>query len=335
MSDVEVLAVTNGSYSKIKDIRFVNITAPWIIRRNKLTWALEFGPAQSNEEGYQPTVSDLDIWPTLTPAQQGQDIGPKLTFAGNASGIEVSGLTGEFLSILIYDAQYSSVHDCNFRAGKNFAGGIVFWNINGQIGYSNSAVDNVIRYPSFCGVTAARNYDGVMSRNRVDGGGESGIKTYQNETGGVDARCYRMQVQDNNVTFMFYDSLDLASDFPLTGTKDSRHTVTGNNCFGSRQTGLHIDGLLCMISGNNFRGHFQDGIKAFVNNSMIAGNMVSDNNRRLTAAGVHHITIEGGGNSISGNRIRTAGAPGAPIYAIGNNYASSNLSPDGAFFGAM
>lgn len=332
MSDVEVLAVTNGSYSKIKDIRFVNITAPWIIRRNKLTWALEFGPAQSNEEGYQPTVSDLDIWSTLTPAQQGQDIGPKLTFAGNASGIEVSGLTGEFLSILIYDAQYSSVHDCNFRAGKNFAGGIVFWNINGQIGYSNSAVDNVIRYPSFCGVTAARNYDGVMSRNRVDGGGESGIKTYQNETGGVDARCYRMQVQDNNVTFMFYDSLDLASDFPLTGTKDSRHTVTGNNCFGSRQTGLHIDGLLCMISGNNLRGHFQDGIKAFVNNSMIAGNMVSDNNRRLTAAGVHHITIEGGGNSISGNRIRTAGAPGAPIYAIGNNYASSNLSPDGAFF---
>lgn len=332
MSDVVVLSVTNGSFSKISNIRFVNITAPWIIRRNKLTWGLEFGPAQSNEPGYQPTVSDSDVWPTLTPAQQGQDVGPAVFFGGNASGIEISNLTGEFLSIILYDAQYSTVRDCNFRAGKNFAGGIVFWNINAQVGQSNSAIDNVIRYPSYSGVVMARNYDGVMSRNRVDGGGESGIKTYQNETGGVDARCYRMQVQDNNVTFMYFDSLDLASDYPLTGTKDSRHTVTGNNCFGSRQTGLHIDGLLCMISGNNLRGHFQDGIKAILQNSKVSENMVSDNNRFASASGIHHITVEGSGNSISGNRIRTAGNPGAGIYAPGSNYATGNMCSDGAFF---
>lgn len=332
LSDGAVLTVTGGSYSSVHDLDLRNITKPWIIRRNVLTWAIEAGPVQSNEPGYQPTVNDIDIWGSLTQAQRNQDIGPKIVFKGDAEGIEVFRISGEFVSIMLYDATRSVVRDCNYRAGKNFGGGIICWNIDGQAGHGNQIIRNIVRYPSFSGVMMARNFDGVISGNSVSYGGESGVKTYQNEASGIDARCYRMQVQNNNILFMFYDSLDLATDYPITGLKDSRHIVTGNDCYGSRQTGLHIDGLLCMISGNNFRGHFSDGIKGFLNNSKISGNQVSDNNRFNSTSGVHHITIEGNGNSISDNRVRTAGNAGSAIYAPGSNYGCGNMCNDGGFF---
>lgn len=329
ISDIDVLIVTSGKNSRVTDLDLVAFTEPEIITRDDFGNLI--GGLHRGGLGYQPTVNDGDIWPTLTPAQQAQDIGPKIAFKGNASNICVSGLTGDFLSIMLLDTTNSRVRDCSFRAGRNFAGGIVFWNIDGQAGNNNKATNNVVSYASNSGIIFARNFNGSAIGNTISYVGESGIKTYQNDIGAVDARCYRMLVNDNTISFPQYDGIDLANDYPVSGLRDSRHIAVGNDVYGAGQTGLHIDGFYCLVASNRFRACGSNGMYSILNKSKVHGNELIDNNARNTA-GKNHMDVVGDGNSIIGNSIVTAGRVGAALYAPGTNHTKNNSSIDGAMF---
>jgi hypothetical protein len=335
LSDSTVLTVTSGTGSLIDNLEMENITAPWIITRDPTNWTAVMTPVQSNSDGYQPTVNDLDVWPTLTAAQKNQDIGPAIKFQSNASDIQVSRIRGRFVSILMFDTIRSVVRDCDFRGGKNAYAGIVFYNIDNQAGSHNRAINNHVRYASFCGITFVRQFDGAAIGNHVEYVGESGIKTYQNTVGGVDARCYRMQIIDNNSLFSYYDCFDVSADYPPTGTIDTRHQIIGNNAYGARQIGFWGDGQLNQLRGNYARACNLSGIKLTYNYSQIDGNFVYDCNTSNTAAGEHQIVISGDNNSIRENTARQVVANGQPLYATGTNHVQNNnaFGPTAIFLG--
>lgn len=335
-SDGAVLTVKSGSGSRIHNLRLENITPPWIIVRDPANLSAAPQLVKSNGNGYQPTVNDFDVWSKLTAEQQKQDIGPTIKFYGNASDIQVSAITGRFVNILIFDAQNSTVQHCNFRAGKNFAGGIVFWNINDQYGRQNRALNNIISYASNSGIIMARNLDGVMQGNVVSYVGESGLKTYQNMIGDVDARCYRMQIQNNNSLYAFYDGFDLSSDYPHTGLIDSRHVISGNMAFGARSTGFYADGKNNVFTNNQSRTSGMDGMFLTFGDSLVSSNHVYGANTSNKTAGTHQMQVIGNGNNITSNVLRQFSAYGVALYAPGTNYCTANSAGDGEmFFGNM
>lgn len=331
-SDGPVLTVEAGSGSRIQKLRLENITPPWIIVRDAANLSAPPALVKSNGDGYQPTVNDFDVWPTLTVEQQKQDIGPTIKFYGNASDIQVSFITGRFVNILVFDAQASTVHDCNFRGGRNFAGGIVFWNINQQYGRQNRALNNIVSYASNSGIAMARQLDGVMQGNVVSYVGESGLKTYQGMIGDVDARCYRMQIQNNNSLYAFYDGFDLSSDYPHTGLIDSRHVITGNMAFGARSTGFYADGKNNVFTNNQARGTGLDGMFLGYSDSLISSNHVYGANLSNKPTGTHQMQIAGNGNNITNNILRQFSANGFALYAPGTNYCTGNSASDGEMF---
>ena len=332
-SDATVITVNSGSNSSIDNIYMQNITAPWIIHRNVNSWSTVPAVVQSNGPGYQPTVNDQDVWSSLTTAQQNQDIGPKFIFQGNASGITISRIYGRFVSIELYDTQYTTVRDCNFQAGKNFAGGIVFWNINNQQGEYNQVINNTITYASFSGIVFARNYDGLAEGNVCLYVGESGIKTYQGTTGGVDARCYRMQLLNNNSMYAYYDGFDFSSDYPHTGTIDSRHIIMGNITYGNRQTGFYADGMNTQFIGNQARSTGISGFGLFYNESLITDNLAWGCNTSGTLSGEHQMYNNGAGCTISNNYLNPAGQTGGyALYATGTNLVANNYAYSGVIF---
>lgn len=332
LSDSAVITVTNGSGSIIDNLELENITAPWIINRDPTNWLGTVIPVQSNGDGYQPTINDEDIWGSLTPEQRNQDIGPKIIFQGNAADIVVSRIKGRFVSILMCDTVRSEVRDCTYRAGKNFSAGILFWNINNQAGSQNKAINNKIRFASYSGIAFARNFDGVAEGNHVEYCGESGIKTWQNTVSGTDARCYRMQVLNNNTKFGYYDGFDLSSDYPHTGTIDSRHQIIGNDTFNNRQTGFYADGMNNQFIGNRARGTGKSGIKVFFNYSQIEANQVYDCNTFNASSGESQMVIDGANNGIIGNFMRQTVSNGYALYATGANYVAQNFAAAGTLF---
>ena len=332
LSDSTVLTVTSGTNSIIDNLTLQNITAPWIIYRNPATWATPT-PVQSNGNGYQPTVNDTDIWSGLTTAQQNQDIGPKIAFSGNASHIQVSRIKGRFVSVLIYDAQYSVVRDCDFIAGKNSLGGIVFWNVGNQQGTYNSAINNKISYASFNGIVFGGNYDGLIQGNQIYSVGESGIKTYQNTTGIYDNRCYRMTVSNNQVLWSYYDGFDITNDYPQTGTIDSRNLVIGNDSYGNHGVGFYLEGKYNLITGNKSRSNYYDAYRGWLNYNSFTNNFAYGNNTSSNA-GRNQITIDGNNNLISSNKIDQTVGVGYALYATGTNVIDSNYATGGtSFFG--
>lgn len=325
-NDSTVLDVTNGTNSVVDNLQMQNITAPWIIYRNPANWAAVPSVVLSNGPGYQPTVNDADVWSGLTTAQKNQDVGPKIYFHGNASSIQVSRITGRFVSILMYDTVNSIVNNCNFTGGKNFAGGIVFWNIDGQSGTMNAAINNVVTYASFSGIIFARNFNAIVTGNNVQSVGESGIKTYQGLVSGTDARCFKFNIENNQTQWCYFDGLDLSSDYPHTGTIDSRHSIIGNNTFGNRKTGYYADGMNNVFIGNEARSCGVTGISLTYSFSQINGNMVYDCNLDNAVSGEHQMQVNGSGNGIIGNYLRQTVVNGYALYVSGTNYAANNYA---------
>ena len=340
LSDSAVLTVTNGDNSQIDNLYMENITAPWIITRNPSNWTAVPSPVQSNGPGYQPTPNDTDIFSSLSPAQQNQDIGPQIVFnfdGVGATGVEVSRITGRFVSLIFYNCTNSVVRDCDFRAGKNFAAGIVFWNMTPGFGFgtTNRAINNVVRYPSFCGITFARNVDGLVQGNQVEFAGESGIKTFQDTVGGVDAYCFRMQVLGNFTKNSYYDGFDLQAQQALVGVIDTRHNVADNSTIGNYRTGYIMDGRNCLFVNNYSRSSGLTGMKLVIPFSLIQGNIVYEGNELNVVSGEHQMLIGGDYISITGNFTSQSVANGVGIYADGQNFVSGNKTlGSGAFLGA-
>jgi hypothetical protein len=328
-SDGDVLVVNSGTGSFIDNFRMENISLPWIITRDPSNWAANISGtlAQSNGNGYQPTSNDVDIWASLSAGQKNQQIGPRIYFAGDSQNINVSRIYGRFVLIELYDAQSSCVRDCDFRAGKGFAGGILFWNVDNQAGRFNRAINNHVSYSSFSGIAFARNDDFIAEGNVVEYSQESGIKTFQ----GTGRFCHNGTFIGNKSNRNYTDGFDTASNFPLSDSELTSHLVIGNESFGNGGTGMNADGQLNAYVGNKFWNNYKYGFWGLCSKSLISGNYLLANN--VIADAAYHELLGGNENNlITGNFIRmTNGGISAAIYAHNVHVVTNNYAIGGSF----
>lgn len=326
VSDSAVLEVQNGTGSRIRNLNFINRTAPLCVQRNPENWT-QNRQVVSNT-GYQPTVNDQDIWDRLNQRIQQQDIGPALRFLGNADDIAIERLYGRFLSILLCDASNSQVTDCDFKGGKNFAGGIVLWNIDGQIGQGNVVQRNTVREASFSGIALARNVGATVTGNTCIANGESGIKTWQGDVAGKDASCRSCDISSNTTSDNYYDGLDIGSDIPHSGKKATRHTILENISRRNRGCGFYGDGRFNQFANNTAESCGNGGIKFRFSDSIIRNNRVANCNTLGLATDGNQIGIVGDNNVIEDNAVVQSRARSHSFYIVGKNKLSKNLAND-------
>lgn len=338
LCDGVVLEVTDGPGSEVRSLVAENITAPWIITRDPTDWGADISGTlrQSNEDGYQPTINDQDIWDSLTEDQQNQNIGPQLIFQGDSTSIHVQGVRGRFVSIVIYDGQDCLVEDVDIRGGKNFAGAILFWNQTaGRLGRRNWAKNINVRYSSYNSVTFRRNYDGGVENVRSYRNGESGVKFWKGDgTGGVSVRCYNMQVRGTVDIENYFDGPDLSGDIPPTSSHSGSHMITDVQSYGCGGTGLNIDGAQHVIRGVKAWNCHSFGIWATgLTNSVLADVVLQDNNTQESNTR-HDLVMDGGNNNVVSNvRVIARAAGQYSIYAPGTNYWNNVLVNRAPFFG--
>lgn len=341
LCDGLLLTVNSGSGSVIDNFQMLNITAPWIISRNPSSWGANVAGTlrRSNDDGYQPTSADFDVWPVLTEEQKKQQIGPAILFRGNASHISVSRVCGRFVAIYMYDTQFSSVCDCDIRGGKGATAAITFWNVNDQVGQFNKALRNTVSFSSFSGIAFARNYDFQAQNNYCVYGGESGIKTWQGNLAGKDARCYRGQIQNNSCKFNYFDGIDAMADAsPADDSHLTCHQVQDNTCHGNGGDGINCSGQFNLIAANYLSLNGRFGLwGSGLSLSKISGNICIDNNQTRNVS-QHDLCIVGekSNNVISDNYVWAgAGQNNYGIYAPGSNFVSGNEAVNDArfFFG--
>jgi hypothetical protein len=338
LCDSTVLTVTNGTDSTVDNFWMENLTAPWIISREPVNWGANVsGTLQRSNSvpGYQPTVNDLDIWPSLTATQRNQQVGPVIVFRGNASDIKVSRIYGRFVVLNIQDSVRSIVRDCVIRGGKGVWGGIIFDNFSNrnQAGSYNKAINNDVQYASFSGIAFLNNYDGQVLGNNCSLNGESGIKT----VGNTGCRCFRMQISDNHCHRNYYDGVDGLATFPADDTQSTYHSFVNNHCYGNGGDGINTDGRYNQISGNHVYFNSRYGIWNLGSLQTITGNYCIDNNQARNS-GFHEI-IGGGSatlpNVVVGNYIWMGpGANSSAIYcdSASTNFVSGNFAKGGSFF---
>lgn len=274
LCDATVLTVTNGTGSVVDNFWMENITAPWIITRNPANWAANISGTlqQSNTVlGYQPTVNDADIWSTLTAPQQTQQVGPVIQFTGAADNIKVSRIYGRFVRVDIRDAIDSCVEDCDFRGGKGVYGAISFdnWTNAIQRGSGNRAVNNRVKFASFCGVVFMANDDFTTQGNVCYLNGESGVKTYQSfgaiftaSVGGATTGTLTVAATNGVYTFVF--SSGEVRTVTITGTTTA--TWSGALTAGSTFTasyytsGFNAQCIRGQINSNHCFENYFDGV---------------------------------------------------------------------------
>jgi hypothetical protein len=333
-SNGEWLTVTSGSNSQIDGLWLENITAPWIITRNPANWATNIAGTlrQSNAPGYQPTVSDLDIWGSLSGAQQNQQIGPRIQFKGNAEGIEISRIFGRFVVLDILDARYSTVRNCSFRGGKGGWGAVNFDNATtpgGQSGIGNSASNVTVLYSSNNGIIFQRNDRPIITGNTCDLGGESGVKA----AGGGNRFCTRAIVAVNQCNENYYDGIDLVTSFPTNMTTEALHEALGNHCARNGGDGINVDGRYSTICTNTIEGNGRFGIWCTGRDTTIHDNVLIDNNQERNAFFAEILGGGGDGCTITENRIQMgAGANSAAIFYDKKGKVSGNHAIGGKFF---
>jgi hypothetical protein len=336
LCDGTVVTVTSGTGSVCDNFWMENITAPFLLVRSATSYRVggTTSTETSNNDGYQPTVNDSDVYSGFTTGQKNQQIGPAIVFTANASDITVSRIYGRFVRIEIYDARRSIVRDCNIRGGKGTWGSIVFDNYtniaSGQTGQFNKAVNNHVRYSSYSGITFLNNYDGLAEGNTAEYCGESGIKTAQ----GTNARCFRMSIEDNHCYRNAYDGIDAASTYPLDDTQQTFHNIVGNWCGENGGTGINADGRFNTYVGNTFYKNYANGFWGLCSYSKIGENFLYDNNQGRNSS-VHELLGGTAGNSITGNYIYSeAGQNSNAIYVdqSARHYIAKNYAQGSTFF---
>jgi hypothetical protein len=280
----------------------------------------------SNTVGFaSTTVTTL----ALTTPQRNQNVGPTLVFTGNAERIQVSRIFGRFVRIDMLDTRNSTVRDCNFRGGKGVWGSINFDNAtNGlQTGQYNQALNNVIRYASNNPIIFQNNYYCLVEGNTVELSGESGIKC----AGGDGRRCFYASVIGNIANQMYYDGIDLVTNFPVTDVQECYHKAVGNYCYGNAGDGINFDGRYNSCVGNTFVKNGRYGLYSGQSYSLVQGNYFHDNNQERNAA-FSECAGGPGGNMIEGNKFwMGAGANSAAINITGIHYVANNYAIGGNF----
>ena len=286
--------------------------------------------------GYQPELNDGDIWSKLSKQQQAQQIGPTLTMSSD--GIHIYRITGDLVSILLFDVQFSEVALCDFRAGKNFVGGIALWHTprDGSANRQDSIHDNTVRYASFSGIAWAAADNVSIKHNLVEYSGESGFKNYSSQSDGTYDT--HIEVIANHSQHNRYDGLDLSESYPHSNSQKASSVASGNVSSFNDRTGAFVDGLDWKLVDNTFENNGLTGLSIDVSDSVISGNTLSHNNYLHDRA--HHQMLVGPGrpstnNVFEGNHIVGDAASGAAIKlspASTGNQFRDNTASGGAVF---
>ncbi len=286
--------------------------------------------------GYQPQVEDEDIWRRVSPAQQKQDIGPQIKISSDRT--HIYRITGDLVSILAFDTQYSEIALCNFRGGKNWSGGLVLWHTpdDGKRNSHDRIHDNTVRYASFNGIVWVAADNVSIVHNHTEYNGESGFKNRSNQRDGTyDSH---IQIIGNSTQHNHYDGFDLSESYPHTNTFRASSTASGNTSSFNDRTGTFVDGKEWTLTNNTFENNGLSGMSMDVSDSVISGNTLQNNNT-LHDARSHQMLLSPGvasmNNVIARNRIAGSGTEGAAIRwsrdSTGNK-VSENTATGGAVF---
>lgn len=350
ISDTEFLRFTDAAGSVISgDITCINKTMPWTIQRDTVNWTsnVPSDVTQSNL-GYQPSASDGDIYSGLSSAIQLQDIGPKIVFTSSSSiaqsGVDISGLKGRFLSVILEGYINSTVHNNTYKAGKDYAG-VVFYNgvnisrLTGAPmlysfapGVGNTAPNNIIDTATTCGITFFGNSTLSAQGNIITGCGESGIKTYQKDaTFGDAVICTYGTVSNNLCSRNRFDGIDVSATYPTTGTRSGHNKISNNICRGNRATGIFSDAQSNTYAGNDCLDNGLGGMTIQAANCKIDNNYLENNVKFpgiLGAFNSYDLDIAGDNCDSMNNTVRRSSAPAYTnaMSHIGNGGCSVNNS---------
>jgi Right handed beta helix region len=286
--------------------------------------------------GYQPELQDMDVWANVSKQQQSQQIGPSIIMASD--GTHIYRITGDLISILLFDVQFSEVALCDFRAGKNFTAGIALWHTphDGRMNKHDSIHDNQVRYASYNGIAWAGSENVSVLHNRTQYDGESGLKNCSSRGDGVyDSH---VEVVGNYTEHNHYDGLDLSESYPHLNNHRASSVVSGNTSNFNDRTGTYADGLGWTLTNNTFEGNGLSGMSLDVSESVISGNILKGNNV-LQEQYSHQMLIGPGrpskNNVIEHNRIEGSAASGAAIVwsaTSTGNTVTDNTATGGAVF---
>jgi hypothetical protein len=286
--------------------------------------------------GYQPKAEDLDVWSRLSKQQQSQQVGPAILAASDAT--HIYRITGDLISLLLFDVQFSEVAMCDFRAGKNFVAGIALWHTphDGRMNKQDTIHDNHVRYASYNGIAWAASENISVLHNQTENNGESGLKNYATQGDGTYDKD--VEVIGNETQHNHYDGLDLSEDYPHLNLQRASSIVSGNTSNFNDRTGTYADGLGWRLTNNTFEGNGLSGMSLDISDSIIAGNVL-ENNNTLRERHSHQMLIGPGtpskNNVIEHNRIQGSVASGAAILcsarSTGNKF-NDNAATGGAIF---
>jgi hypothetical protein len=286
--------------------------------------------------GYQPELQDGDIWRKVSKQQQAQQLGTGIVSFSDETYIYR--ITGDLISILLFDVQFSEVAMCNFRAGKNFAGGIVLWHTpgDGRANRHDSIHDNHVSYASYSGIVWADADHTSILHNQTEYNGESGFKNYSTQGDGTYDTF--IVLSDNATQRNHYDGLDLSESYPHKNNFRASSMASGNISSFNDRTGTYADGLGWTITNNVFEDNGLSGMSLDVSDSIISGNRLKNNNT-LQDRYSHQMLIgtstASTDNVIEHNRIVGAADEGAAIFwpdsATGNT-VMGNIASGGAVF---
>lgn len=286
--------------------------------------------------GYQPKAEDVDVWPKVSKQQQLQQIGPTILASSNAT--HIYRITGDLISVLLSDVQFSEVALCDFRAGKNFVAGIALWHTphDDRLNKRDTIHDNHVRYASYNGIAWAASENVSVVHNQTKNNGESGLKNYATQGDGTYDKD--VQVIENQTQRNHYDGLDLSEDYPHKNLLRASSIASGNTSNFNDRTGAYADGLGWKLTDNTFEGNGLSGMSLDISDSLVAGNILENNNTTHDRHS-HQLLIGPGtpsqNNVIEHNRIQGSVASGAAIMcsasSTGNKFRD-NRSTGGAIF---
>lgn len=286
--------------------------------------------------GYQPQLQDQDVWPRVSKQQRSQQIGPNILAASDET--HIYRITGNLISILLFDVQFSEVALCDFRGGKNFVAGIALWHTphDGRVNRFDAIHDNHVQYASYNGIAWAAAERISVIQNRTEDNGESGLKNYS--TQGDGTYDTDVQVIGNQTEHNHYDGLDLSEDYPHKNQHRASSIASGNTSNFNDRTGTYADGLGWTLSRNRFEGNGLSGMSLDVSDSIISGNILDSNNmlhERFSHQMLIGTSTRSRNNLIEHNRITGSVASGAAILctprSTGNKFVD-NVARGGAIF---
>lgn len=344
-----------GSGSIIEDISLKSESTPFVIYRfdENGAWrdsaSVLAGLSQRRDKGYQPTVNDIDIWSSLSPTIQNQNINCELILGANCSGVTIIRPTGEFAIIRSIMNNNVTIQDPDFLGGKGGFGSIVFANYDGTAyGYGNKVIGGRVRYGSFSSIAFLRNkgYEGGVCGFESYRCGESGVKTWQNEVGPRSARCYELTFESITTIQCYYDGIDCNADYGTVTTRvddypvsqypsgqlPTKHRIRHIFTEDAKGVGAWWDGQGVYVENVTTKHAHKTGVWSrgtnciLVNLTTIGCN--SDN------GSYNHLTCEGSDQIIGASVTVYSGISGYAIYAPGSQ-ASNIYTNKGLGAGAV